>query len=105
MKDKQTRKLIKALENAGFMIDTVLFSGGSTGYDASAYTPAGEDWHIIFESATEFCEQARNFDIDEELELWLDAKRNGTPGVPSASVLLKDQRWKKRTLLRIAKGL
>lgn len=30
------------------------------------------------------------YDIDEDVELYLQAKRNGLKGVPSASVLVKD---------------
>ena len=31
-----------------------------------------------------------NYDVDEEVEMYLQAKHNGLEGVPSASVLVKD---------------
>lgn len=35
-------------------------------------------------------EYAANFDIDEHIELWIEAKRNGVKGVPSARELVYD---------------
>lgn len=35
-------------------------------------------------------EYAANFDIDEHIELWIEAKRNGVKGVPSTRELVYD---------------
>ena len=100
----QFDKLLKRLESAGFVISIIKYSDGTTN-NAQIYTPAGEDWNIEFEDANAFMDYAAGFNIDDELQMWLEARANGIVGVPDAGVLLKDQKWKKRTLDKIVKGL
>lgn len=60
------------------------------------YSPAGEDLgeNTIFFNGTlkDLQEQLDNYtlDVDEYVEMWLEAKRNGVSGVPSASELVRD---------------
>lgn len=57
------------------------------------YSPAGEDFSFcvsIENFVEDVAEYAANFDIDDHIEMWLEAKRNGTRGVPSALVLVDD---------------
>lgn len=57
------------------------------------YSPAGEDFNICvgvegFPDAV--AEYAAEFDIDEHIGMWIEAKRSGTSGVPSARELVHD---------------
>lgn len=57
------------------------------------YSPAGEDFSICVEVKNfpeEVAEYAANFDIDEHIEMWIEAKHNGVSGVPSARELVYD---------------
>lgn len=72
------------------------------------YSPAGEDFSIcvnVDNFAESVSEYAENFDIDEHVEMWIDARRSGVSGVPSASELVKDSREIKKELRRLAKAL
>lgn len=95
-----SNKLEELLEQEGFAIYK-----HETGYELEMYTPAGEDWIIGIVNLEDFVEYADNFDPEEELEMWVEAKRGGCGGVPSPSVLWKDQLWKQKELKRIAKKI
>lgn len=63
----------------------------------SQFSPAGQDYSFVvfYDALREIPEKVfetwDNFDIDEEVALWLEAKRNGVSGVPSVVDLVKDQ--------------
>ena len=57
------------------------------------FSPAGEDFIIcvgVKNLPAEVREYAADFDIDEHIEMWIEARRNGTNGVPSTRELVKD---------------
>lgn len=57
------------------------------------YSPAGEDFLFSVRKdsfADDVEEYAKGFDIDEHVTMWLEAKRNGMRGVPSARELVYD---------------
>lgn len=57
------------------------------------YSPAGEDFIMcvgVENFPVEVREYTADFDIDEHIEMWIEARRNGTSGVPSARELVKD---------------
>ena len=60
------------------------------------YSPAGEDFSIcVFFNCIEdiprkVTEYYEDFDIDEHIEMWIEAKRNGVSGVPSTRKLVED---------------
>lgn len=57
------------------------------------YSPAGEDFSIcvgVENLPAEVRECAADFDIDEHIEMWIEARKNGTGGVPSTRELAKD---------------
>ncbi len=64
-------------------------------------SPAGEDLreNIVFFDGTlrDLQKQLDEYtlDVDEYVEMWLEAKRNGVSGVPSASVLVRDAELQK----------
>lgn len=72
------------------------------------YSPAGEDFSICvdvenFPDAVVEC--AADFDIDEHIEMWIEAKKNGVGGVPSARVLVHDAEEIDKMLEEIALAL
>lgn len=97
--DKKLKQLLNELENLEFNISN------SNIITAQCYTPAGEDWVIEFESLEDFISYAENFDIEENLRMWIEAKENGITGVPDIETLLKDQKWKKNLLNKILKRI
>lgn len=53
------------------------------------YSPAGEDFSISVSDnpetiVREVIKVAENFDVDEHVELWLDARKSGVSGVPNS---------------------
>ena len=61
--------------------------------DIEKYSPAGEEFIICVEVENlpqEVREYAANFDQDEHIEMWIEARRNGTSGVPSTRELVQD---------------
>ena len=57
------------------------------------YSLAGEDFSFCVEKEdlTEHVkEYAADFDQDEHIEMWIEARHNGARGVPSARELVKD---------------
>ena len=66
---------------------------GDGNIELEKYSPAGEDF-IITVGAENFVENvkeyAAHFDQDEHIEMWVEARRSGTRGVPSIKELVKD---------------
>lgn len=57
------------------------------------YSPAGEDFSIcvgVENLPDAVMEYYEDFDVDEHIEMWVEAKRNGTSGVPSIRRLAID---------------
>ena len=99
-KKRQNKTIIKILEDNGFRVNKE-----NNQYLISQYTPAGEDWGFYLEDLHDLPKYAENFDVDENFEMWVEAKQNGVEGVPSYSVLLKDQQWKQQTLRKVAESI
>lgn len=74
-------------------------------YFIHQYTPAGEDWGFYLDNLEDLKDYAENFDVDEEFEMWVEAKKNGVSGVPSYRELLDDQQWKQDILTKIAQQI
>lgn len=72
------------------------------------YSPAGEDFIICVEVENlpeAVAEYAAGFDIDEHIEIWIEAKHNGTSGVPSTRELVKDAEDIDKMLQELAAAL
>lgn len=63
------------------------------------HSPAGEDFYMVIDFKTERqCSSFlgdlesyyEDFDIDEHVEMWIEARRNGISGIPPIRVLVKD---------------
>ena len=63
----------------------------------SQYSPAGQDFSFcvwydkLGEIPRKVFDYWQDYDIDEEVKMWLEAKANGVGGVPCARVLVHDQ--------------
>lgn len=72
------------------------------------YSPAGEDFSFTVSSANFVAavkEYAAEFDIDEHIEMWIEAKKNGVRGVPSARELVYDAENIDKMLQELAAAL
>lgn len=74
-------------------LDWTIAEVDSDRIELGKYSPAGEDFSFItdvenfVEGAKEY---AASFDPDEHIEIWIEARRSGTSGVPSTRELVKD---------------
>jgi len=59
----------------------------------SQYSPAGEDFSFIVKAenaAQDIYAYYNNFDVDDHIKMWIEAKDNGIAGVPSIRRLVDD---------------
>lgn len=72
------------------------------------YSPAGEDF-IITVNAEDFAREveryADDFDADDHIAMWIEAKKNGTAGVPSTRELVHDAEDIQEMLNELAEAL
>ena len=66
-------------------------------WNIAQYSPAGEDFSFsithndsIKDAILEIFCYAYNFDVDEHIEMWVEARNNGVSGVPNARTLVHD---------------
>lgn len=87
---------------------------GRTYVEMGQYSPAGEDFSMIIDFDSENqCGSFRDslesyyedFDIDEHIEMWVEAKRNGVSGVPSIRELVDDAREIDTMILKLSQTL
>ena len=73
------------------------------------YSPAGEDFLFsitdVDDVSRAVCEYANDFDVNEHIEMWILARRNGVSGVPMATELVEDARAIKAMLRELADAL
>lgn len=72
------------------------------------HSPAGEDFSFTVseESFVENVkEYAAHFDQEEHIEMWVEARRSGTRGVPSIKELVKDAEDIEAMLKELAEAL
>lgn len=72
------------------------------------FSPAGEDFSIcvgVENLPAEVREYAAGFDIDEHIEMWIEARRSGTRDVPSTRELVKDAEDIDKMLQELAAAL
>lgn len=72
------------------------------------YSPAGEDFIItvnVEDFAREVERYADDFDVDDHIAMWVEAKKNGTAGVPSTRELVHDAEDIQEMLNELAEAL
>lgn len=97
----------QALDTAtsmGWSYDDINYAGDETGYEFYQYSPAGEDFSFTASCGgadlsddekgknliKDIVSYADDFDEDEHLEMWIEARGNGVGGVPGTRELVKD---------------
>ena len=87
---------------------------GRTYVEMGQHSPAGEDFSMIIDfDAENQCSSFRNslesyyedFDIDEHIEMWVEAKKNGVSGVPSIRELVDDAKEIDAMILKLSQTL
>lgn len=77
-------------------------------WELENFSPAGEDLVISVGGMTpegmikDIIEYANNFDPDENIEMWIEARHNGVGGIPSIRVLVEDADAIERMLEELA---
>lgn len=82
-------KIIEAAEKLDWTVKE--YQDGTAEF--SQYSPAGEDFSFTVNTenaAQEIYEYYDNFDVDDHIEMWIEAKQNGVAGVPSIRRLVED---------------
>lgn len=103
--EKINKKYLEVLEKHDW---AVCGYTGDGRVELEKFTPAGEDFIIcvgVKNLPQEVGEYAAGFDIDEHIEMWIEARRNGTNGVPSTRELVKDAEDIDKMLQEIAVAL
>lgn len=101
---KFKKDIVKILKENDFVIGEITKQSNGIYVDLNQSTPLGEDWWVvIFFNGTnngfiqEFHKYAYNFDIDEEIEIYVENR--GKNGIPNSIVdLVEDAKWKQKTL-------
>ncbi len=72
------------------------------------YSPAGEDFSFVADIegfVDDVKEYAANFNHDEHIEMWIEARKSGIGGVPSTRELVKDAEDIDKMLQELAAAL
>ena len=102
---KIEKQYLDVLENRGGAVSSYTDDGR---VELEKYSPAGEDFSIcvgVENLPSEVREYAAGFDIDEHIEMWIEARKNGVSGVPSTRELVKDAEDIDKMLQEIAAAL
>ena len=102
---KIKKQYLDVLENHGWAVSSYTDDGR---VELEKYSPAGEDFSIcvgVENLPSEVREYAAGFDIDEHIEMWIEARKNGVSGVPSTRELVKDAEDIDKMLQEIAAAL
>ncbi len=97
--------LKQAIEDIGWDVyESDVFSNTKC-WEISQFSPAGENFTFsihhhsdVEEIIHEIDEYVSSFDIDEHVEMWIDAKKSGVKGIPSTSELVNDAKEIKEML-------
>ena len=108
---KFKKDIVKILKDNGFVIGEITKQSNGICVELNQSTPLGEDWWVvIFFDGTnngfiqEFYNRAYNFDIDEEVEVYVENR--GKNGIPNSIIdLVEDAKWKQKILEETADKL
>lgn len=88
-KERLNPKIIKIAEKLDWTVKE--YEDGTAEF--SHYSPAGENFSFTVNAenaAQEIYEYYDKFDVDDHIEMWVEAKQNGVAGVPSIRRLVED---------------
>lgn len=92
MSREKVEKLIK-YQSVFDEMDIFVYENEDGTADVEFWSPAGEDMYFtvdIENFAHNIYEEYDNFDIDEHIEMWIEARKSGVSGVPSIRRLCQD---------------
>jgi len=98
-------KYLKVLEAHGWAVSSYTDDGR---VELEKYSPAGEDFLMCVEVENfpdAVMEYYEDFDVDEHIEMWIEARKHGTRGVPSPRELVKDAEDIDKMLQELADAL
>ena len=91
------KKIAAVLEERGYTVLSIEKQDGKHIAELELYSPAGEDFCITvwFDGTNRdfidaFYQWAIDFDPEEHVEMWIEARKNGVGGVPSVRELVDD---------------
>ncbi len=100
------------IENKGWKVADCGFSNGEVEWEISQYSPAGEDFVFYIQHSNDVEEAvsllkkyAYDFDEDEHIEVYIEARKNGLAGVPSTRELVEDAEAIQEMLDELADGV
>lgn len=102
---KLKKKYLDILEKQDWSVSSYTGDGR---VELGKYSPAGEDFNICVDVENfpeAVAEYAAGFNIDEHIEMWIEARHNGTRGVPSTRELVKDAEDIDKMLQELAAAL
>ena len=79
--------------------------------DFETWSPAGQDvilseFYKRFDDIPEkLYERYCGFDVDYEVEMWLEAKNHGSRGIPGVRTLVEDAEWQEAEILKLSDEL
>lgn len=84
------KKYLDVIEKYGWAVSAYVCDGR---VEIEKYSPAGEDFLICVDVKNfpeAVAEYAADFDVDDHIEMRIEARRNGVGGVPSTRELVTD---------------
>lgn len=99
------QKYIDILESLEWSVSSYTGDGR---VEIEKYSPAGEDFVICADVADfpkSVFEYAENFDVDEHIAMWIEAKQNGTRSAPSTIELVRDAEEIEKMLQELSDAL
>lgn len=106
------KKIAAVLEEQGFHVVSIEKQDGQHIAELEFGSPAGEDvgFDVWFEGTNQgfidaFYQCAIDFDPEEHVEMWIEARNNGVGGVPSIRELVDDADAINDTLMKTAAKL
>lgn len=89
-------------------LDWSIYLDANENVELRKESPAGENFSICVDSKNfiqNVKEYAANFDLAEHIKPWIEAKRNGVKGIPSACELVHDAEAIDKMLQELAAAL
>jgi len=89
-------------------LDWSIYLDANENVELRKESPAGEDFSICVDSKDfiqNVKEYAAGWDIDEHIETWIGARRNGVKGIPSTRELVHDAEAIDKMLQELAAAL
>ncbi len=108
MSRKKKSRLAKRIREAAERLEWNVHEYDDGTVEFQQHSPAGEDFLFTVNAKNaeqEIYDYYDDFDIDEHIDMWIEAKRNGFSGVPTVRELVKDAEDIKEMLKAFAEAV